>query len=168
MSKPKPRSRSVRIKPAAKRRRVSSPDSPREDVLPYSCTGTSDTTVAGDKDVTAGFGLCTGPACQRDEVVCSFSEFQAVKGQHRSATQQFRRCQMKMAKMTVSANRRKRLDQDVQKLSDREKFIFDQWLMKANAKSPTAVSYPKARKFFIVTIQQSTKRSRLGFARGPS
>ncbi|KAH7944319.1 hypothetical protein HPB52_018264 [Rhipicephalus sanguineus] len=85
MSKPKPRCRSARIKPT-KRRRLSSPDSPREDILPYSCTGTSDTAVAGDKDATADFELCTGTACQTDEVVCSFMELQAVKGQLRSAT----------------------------------------------------------------------------------
>ncbi|KAH7955905.1 hypothetical protein HPB52_004976 [Rhipicephalus sanguineus] len=113
MSKPKPRSRSARIKTAAIRRRLSSPDSPREDIPPYSCTGTSDTAVAGDKDATADFELCTGTACQTDEVVCSFSELQAVKGQLRSATLQLRRCEMKLAKMTVSANRHKRLDEDI-------------------------------------------------------
>lgn len=49
MSKPKPRSRSARIKPADKSCRLSLPESRREDILPFSCKGTSDTTVAGDK-----------------------------------------------------------------------------------------------------------------------
>ncbi|KAH7958552.1 hypothetical protein HPB49_002537 [Dermacentor silvarum] len=82
-------------------------------------------------------------ACQTEEVVCSFSELQAVKGQLRSATQRLRRCQMKLAKMTTIASRQKRLDQEILKLYAREKLIFDQCLMKANAKSATAVRYKK-------------------------
>ncbi|KAH7951839.1 hypothetical protein HPB52_013822 [Rhipicephalus sanguineus] len=136
MSKPKPRSRSARIKPANKRRRLSSPESPEKT---FCHIRARQHRMAGDKDATEGFHLCTGTACRTDEVVCSFSELQAVKGQLRRATQQLRRCQMKLAKMTVSANRHKRLDEDIQKLSAREKLIFHQWLMKANAKSPTAV-----------------------------
>ncbi|XP_049511993.1 uncharacterized protein LOC125940213 [Dermacentor silvarum] len=133
LSKPKPRSRSTRIKPAAKRRRLSSPDATGEEILPCSRTETSDRTVAGNKDATVD------AACQTEEVVCSFSELQAVKGQLRSTTQRLRRCQMKLAKMTTVASRQKRLDQEILKLSAREKLIFDQCLMKANAKSATAV-----------------------------
>ncbi|KAH7933642.1 hypothetical protein HPB49_014706 [Dermacentor silvarum] len=73
----------------------------------------------------------------------SFAELQAVKGQLRSATQPLRRCQMKLAKMTTVASRQKRLDQEILKLSAREKLILDQCLMKANAKTATAVRNKK-------------------------
>ncbi|XP_077525630.1 uncharacterized protein LOC144137583 [Haemaphysalis longicornis] len=79
-------------------------------------------------------------ACQTEEVVCPISELLAVKGQLRSTTQRLRRSQMKLAKMTALAIRHKRQHTDTQKLSAREKLIFDQCLMKANAKSPTDVS----------------------------
>lgn len=77
-------------------------------------------------------------ACQTEGNVCSISELHAVKDQLRSTKQQLRLCQVKIAKLTVQANRSRRSHQDVQKLSAREKLIFDHWLMKANAKSATA------------------------------
>ncbi|KAL3189721.1 hypothetical protein MRX96_021186 [Rhipicephalus microplus] len=42
-----------------------------------------------------------------------------------------------------AANKSRRSHQDVQKRSAHEKLIFDQWLMKANAKSATAARYKK-------------------------
>ncbi|KAH9385045.1 hypothetical protein HPB48_027084 [Haemaphysalis longicornis] len=82
-------------------------------------------------------------ACQTEGNVCSISELHAVKDQLRSTKQQLRLCQVKIAKLTVQANRSRRSHQDVQKLSAREKLIFDHWLMKANAKSATAARYKK-------------------------
>lgn len=47
--------------------------------------------------------------------------------------------QKRLAKTTALASRQKRQHHNIQELSTREKLIFDQCLMKANAKSPTAV-----------------------------
>ncbi|KAH9367149.1 hypothetical protein HPB48_012083 [Haemaphysalis longicornis] len=129
LSKPKPRSRSTRVQPATKRRRLSSPDAIAEEILPCSSTEASQTAVTSAAET----------ACQTEEVVCPISELLAVKGQLRSTTQRLRRSQMKLAKMTALASRHKRQLTDTQKLSAREKLILDQCLMKANAKSPTAV-----------------------------
>lgn len=90
-------------------------------------------------DAAVGIGVHAETACQTDEAICSISELLAVKGQLRSTTQRLRRSQMKLAKMTALVSRQKRQHTDTQKLSAREKLIFDQCLMKANAKSPTAV-----------------------------
>lgn len=45
LSKPKPRSRSTRVQPATKRRRLSSPDAIAEEILPCSSTEASQTAV---------------------------------------------------------------------------------------------------------------------------
>lgn len=91
-------------------------------------------------------------ACQTEGNVCSISELHAVKDQLRSTKQQLRLCQVKIAKLTVQANRSRRSHQDVQKLSAREKLIFDHWLMKANAKSATAARNLKADFGFDSTL----------------
>ncbi|KAH9371893.1 hypothetical protein HPB48_019337 [Haemaphysalis longicornis] len=140
LSKPKPRSRSTRVQPATKRRRLSSPDDIAEEILPCSSTEASQTAVTSAADAAVGIGVYAETACQTEEVVCPIYELLAVKGQLRSTTQRLRRSQMKLAKMTALASRHKKQHTDTQKLSAREKLIFDQCLMKANAKSPTAVS----------------------------
>ncbi|XP_075748011.1 uncharacterized protein LOC142813943 [Rhipicephalus microplus] len=137
-TKPKPRSRSQRENPPAKRRRVSSPNNDGTAASVSSSTEPCDPEAAGDDGGVISTGSCTEMACQTEGNVCSISELHAVKDQLRSTKQQLRLCQVKIAKLTVQANRSRRSHQDVQKLSAREKLIFDHWLMKANAKSATA------------------------------
>ncbi|KAH9363406.1 hypothetical protein HPB48_019462 [Haemaphysalis longicornis] len=64
----------------------------------------------------------------------------ALRAQLSSTRQQLERCQKQLAKMRVLANKNARLVQNLDKLSTREKLIFDQCIMKANAKSPKAAS----------------------------
>ncbi|KAL3252132.1 hypothetical protein MRX96_054941 [Rhipicephalus microplus] len=143
LTKPKPRSRSQRENPPAKRRRVSSPNNDGTAASVSSSTEPCDPEAAGDDGGVISTGSCTEMACQTEGNVCSISELHAVKDQLRSTKQQLRLCQVKIAKLTVQANRSRRSHQDVQKLSAREKLIFDHWLMKANAKSATAARYEK-------------------------
>ncbi|KAL3197870.1 hypothetical protein MRX96_044681 [Rhipicephalus microplus] len=56
------------------------------------------------------------------------------------------RCQKKLAKMRVLANKNASLVQNLDKLSPQEKLIFDQFVMKANAKSPKAARCPDVRR----------------------
>ncbi|XP_075743646.1 uncharacterized protein LOC142801232 [Rhipicephalus microplus] len=143
LTKPKPRSRSQRENPPAKRRRVSSPNNDGTAASVSSSTEPCDPEAAGDDGGVISTGSCTEMACQTERNFCSISELHAVKDQLRSTKQQLRLCQVKIAKLTVQANRSRRSHQDVQKLSAREKLIFDHWLMKANAKSATAARYKK-------------------------
>ncbi|KAL3225642.1 hypothetical protein MRX96_025680 [Rhipicephalus microplus] len=143
LTKPKPRSRSQRENSPAKRRRVSSPNNDGTAASVSSSTEPCDPEAAGDDGGVISTGSCTEMACQTEGNVCSISELHAVKDQLRSTKQQLRLCQVKIAKLTVQANRSRRSHQDVQKLSAREKLIFDHWLMKANAKSATAARYKK-------------------------
>ncbi|KAH8041878.1 hypothetical protein HPB51_019259 [Rhipicephalus microplus] len=143
LTKPKPRSRSQRENPPAKRRRVSSPNNDGTAASVSSSTEPCDPEAAGDDGGVISTGSCTEVACQTEGNVCSISELHAVKDQLRSTKQQLRLCQVKIAKLTVQANRSRRSHQDVQKISAREKLIFDHWLMKANAKSATAARYKK-------------------------
>lgn len=80
----------------------------------------------------------TDQACQTEQAVCSFLEKQARRAQLSSTRQRLERCQKELAKMRVLANENARLVQNLDKLSTREKLIFDQCIMKANAKSPKA------------------------------
>ncbi|CAN7942748.1 unnamed protein product [Ixodes hexagonus] len=50
---------------------------------------------------------------------------------------------MKLARMTVRANKHNKTEENLRKLSDREKLIFDQSIMKANASSTKVVRYKK-------------------------
>ncbi|KAL3213264.1 hypothetical protein MRX96_035545 [Rhipicephalus microplus] len=83
-------------------------------------------------------------ACQTEQAVCSFLEVQALKAQLSSMRQRLERCQKQLAKMRVLANKNARLLRNLDKLSTREKLIYDQCIMKANAKSPKAARYKKA------------------------
>ncbi|KAL3191535.1 hypothetical protein MRX96_059637 [Rhipicephalus microplus] len=83
-------------------------------------------------------------ACQTEQAVCSFLEVQALNVQLWSTRQRLEWCQKQLAKMRVLANKNARLLQNLDKLSTREKPIYDQCIMKANAKSPKAARYKKA------------------------
>lgn len=76
--------------------------------------------------------------CQTEVTVCSASELQRVKAQLRSVKQQLQSCQRKLTKAEAHANRKNGVYADIHKLSDREKLIIDQCIMKANMKSAKA------------------------------
>ncbi|KAL3225464.1 hypothetical protein MRX96_025800 [Rhipicephalus microplus] len=63
--------------------------------------------------------------------------------QLRAAKQQLRQCQTKLAEFRKKTAKYERQQQSLQRLSDREKLIIDQCVMKANAKSARAVRYKK-------------------------
>ncbi|XP_075726173.1 uncharacterized protein LOC142767815 [Rhipicephalus microplus] len=125
LTKPKPRSRSQRENPPAKRRRVSSPNNDGTAASVSSSTEPCDPEAAGDDGGVISTGSCTKMACQTEGNI---------------------------GKLTVQANRSRRSHEDVQKLSAREKLIFDHWLMKANAKSATAARNLKADFGFDSTL----------------
>ncbi|KAL3186004.1 hypothetical protein MRX96_028133 [Rhipicephalus microplus] len=81
--------------------------------------------------------------CQTEVTVCSASELQRVKAQLRSVKQQLQSCQRKLTKAEAHANRKNGVYADIHKLSDREKLIIDQCIMKANMKSAKAARYKK-------------------------
>lgn len=77
-------------------------------------------------------------ACQTDEFTSPLAEVKLLKCQLRATKQQLTLCQTKLAKMRVQASKHKKLEESLQKMSTRTKLIFDQCVMKANAKSAKA------------------------------
>ncbi|KAL3201658.1 hypothetical protein MRX96_042905 [Rhipicephalus microplus] len=87
----------------------------------------------------------TDTACQTDRLVecASCAAVQKLRCQLRAAKQQLRQCQTKLAEFRKKTAKYERQQQSLQRLSDREKLIIDQCVMKANAKSARAVRYKK-------------------------
>ncbi|XP_075526212.1 uncharacterized protein LOC142557892 [Dermacentor variabilis] len=87
----------------------------------------------------------TDSASQTDRVIgcASCAEVQTLRRQLRAAKQQLQQCQGKLAKFRLQSAKCKRQQQNLQSLSDREKLIIDQCVMKASAKSARAVRYKK-------------------------
>ncbi|KAL3227600.1 hypothetical protein MRX96_048702, partial [Rhipicephalus microplus] len=85
----------------------------------------------------------TDTACQTDRLVdcASCAAVQKLRCQLRAAKQQLRQCQTKLAEFRKKTAKYERQQQSLQRLSDREKLIIDQCVMKANAKSARAVRY---------------------------
>ncbi|XP_075729099.1 gamma-tubulin complex component 6 isoform X6 [Rhipicephalus microplus] len=140
LSKPKQRSRATKG-PPLKRPRELSPD----------CDATvanADVSSAADKEIedvvrTENRNGYADAECQTEVTVCSASELQRVKAQLRSVKQQLQSCQRKLTKAEAHANRKNGVYADIHKLSDREKLIIDQCIMKANMKSAKAARYKK-------------------------
>ncbi|KAL3252689.1 hypothetical protein MRX96_054837 [Rhipicephalus microplus] len=138
LTKPKPRSRPATQRQPAKRRRELSPE-----CAAVECQNVN-TDSAGEASDAASDSGHADQACQTEQAVCSFIEVQALKALLSSTQQQLERCQKQLAKMRVLVNKNARLVQNLDKLSTREKLIYDQSIMKANAKSPKAARYKKA------------------------
>ncbi|KAL3181441.1 hypothetical protein MRX96_036916 [Rhipicephalus microplus] len=87
----------------------------------------------------------TDTACQTDRLVdcASCASVQNLRCQLRAAKQPLRQCQTKLAEFRKKTAKYERQQQSLQRLSDREKLIIDQCVMKANAKSARAVRYKK-------------------------
>ncbi|KAM7301346.1 hypothetical protein ISCGN_016865 [Ixodes scapularis] len=137
LTKPKPRSRPAIQRQRAKRRRELSPE-----CAAVECQN-ANTDSAGEASDDACDSGHADQACQTEQAVCSFVETQALRAQLSSTRQRLERCQKELAKMRVLANKNARLVQNLDKLSTREKLIFDQCIMKANAKSRKAARYKK-------------------------
>ncbi|KAL3192662.1 hypothetical protein MRX96_058883 [Rhipicephalus microplus] len=140
LTKPKPRSRPATQRQPAKRRRELSPE-----YAAVECQNVNtDSAGEASDDAAASDSGHADQACQMEQAVCSFLEVQALKAQLSSTRQRLERCQKQLAKMRVLANKNARLLQNLDMLSTREKLIYDQCIMKANAKSPKAARYEKA------------------------
>lgn len=80
-------------------------------------------------------------ACQTDNVVscCCAAETNSLRCQLRAVRQQLARCQTMLAKMRVQVGRHKKMEQNLEKLTNRGRLVLDQCVMKGNAKSAKAV-----------------------------
>ncbi|XP_075738533.1 uncharacterized protein LOC142783810 [Rhipicephalus microplus] len=144
LSKPKQRSRGLTKHLPVKRPRELSPD----------CDATvanADVSTAADEEMDVFADIVrtenrpgfADAECQTEVPVCSASELQRVKAQLRSVKQQLQSCQRKLAKAETRTNKKGGMYGDIHKLSDREKLIIDQCIMKANMKCTKAARYKK-------------------------
>lgn len=158
LTKPKQRSRTVTRRPPAKRRRESSSrgrdtqiHAKRDTASAVSCdedsalptdlvgggpTRTSDSACQTDE---LPIPLAKDSACQTDELDSPIAEVTLLRCQLRSTKQKLQSCQTKLAKMKVRASKaQKKREESLQKMSTRTKLIFDQRVMRTNAKSAKA------------------------------
>ncbi|KAL3174059.1 hypothetical protein MRX96_011800 [Rhipicephalus microplus] len=139
---PKQRSRTLTRRSPAKRRRESSSCARKTEV--HAKPGTSgaascDEGLALPTDLVGERPTRTSDsACQTDEFTSPLAEVKLLKCQLRATKQQLILCQTKLGKMRVRASKHKKLEESLQKMSTRTKLIFDQCVMKANAKSAKA------------------------------
>lgn len=139
LTKPKQRSRTLTRSSPAKRRRESSSCGHETNVLTKPDTSGA---ASCDEDpalptdhVGEGLTRTSDSACQTNELAISLAEVEVLRCQLRAAKQQLHLCQMKLAKMKVQASKHNKLEESLKKMSTRTKLIFDQCMMKMNAKS---------------------------------
>ncbi|XP_072143470.1 uncharacterized protein [Dermacentor andersoni] len=150
LTKPKPRSRSSTVRPSRKRPRELSGTVEERRSSPTPCSDWTDA-ASGNDDLALSDPVenhHTDSASQTDRVIgcASCAEVQTLRRQLRAAKQQLQQCQGKLAKFRLQSAKYKRQQQNLQSLSDREKLIIDQCVMKASAKSARAVRCAHVRR----------------------
>ncbi|KAH7979749.1 hypothetical protein HPB49_010808 [Dermacentor silvarum] len=147
LTKPKPRPRSLTLRPPLKR--------PRElscarEAVQVSASPTSTSVTAPEDDAAAACDSTSSEqrcdsACQTDNVVscCCAAETNSLRCQLRAVRHQLARCQTMLAKMRVQVGRHKKMKQNLEKLTNRGRLVLDHCVMKGNAKSAKAVRYNK-------------------------
>ncbi|XP_075740982.1 uncharacterized protein LOC142788261 [Rhipicephalus microplus] len=149
LTKRKPRPRSSTNRSPRKRARESSCETEEQRASPTTCSDRTDAASVNEADVALTSETVetyhTDTACQTDRLVdcASCAAVQKLRCQLRAAKQQLRQCQTKLAEFRKKTAKYERQQQSLQRLSDREKLIIDQCVMKANAKSARAVRYKK-------------------------
>ncbi|KAH8010009.1 hypothetical protein HPB51_024359 [Rhipicephalus microplus] len=145
LTKRKPRPRSSTNRSPRKRARESSCETEEQRASPTTCSDRTDAASVNEADVALTSETVetyyTDTACQTDRLVdcASCAAVQKLRCQLRAAKQQLRQCQTKLAEFRKKTAKYERQQQSLQRLSDREKLIIDECVMKANAKSARAV-----------------------------
>ncbi|XP_075744392.1 uncharacterized protein LOC142803179 isoform X2 [Rhipicephalus microplus] len=157
LTKRKPRPRSSTYRSPRKRARESSCETEEQRASPTTCSDRTDA-ASVNEDVALTSETVetyhTDTACQTDRLVdcASCAAVQKLRCQLRATKQQLRQCQTKLAEFRKKTAKYERQQQSLQRLSDREKLIIDQCVMKANAKS--GLILVKSKGFLLVPSSQ--------------
>ncbi|XP_075724096.1 uncharacterized protein LOC142766139 [Rhipicephalus microplus] len=157
-TKRKPRPRSSTYRSPRKRARESSCETEEQRASPTTCSDRTDAASVNEADVALTSETVetyhTDTACQTDRLVdcASCAAVQKLRCQLRAVKQQLRQCQTKLAEFRKKTAKYERQQQSLQRLSDREKLIIDQCVMKANAKS--GLILVKSKGFLLVPSSQ--------------
>ncbi|XP_077489740.1 uncharacterized protein LOC144100769 isoform X1 [Amblyomma americanum] len=124
----------ARSRPPGKRRRVAADACGAADAEDNSRPSTDETAGVANSGGEQNTRLTVNKACQTISPLQN-CELEELKSELRSTKRKLRHCQQKLAKVTAHANELSQFVDCFQKLSDTEKLILDQCLMKAHAKS---------------------------------